>query len=216
MVYLNGKNNLFYKCDHVHTEIESPEAKLYSVEIPLTDGSLDVTNVLSNTVFYADREITIGLELRTVRGEWPMRISNIMNEIHGRVIQVEFDDDPRFYWTGRARVEMPEDHGATCGINIVVTARPFKRRSQFMTIYENNIGGSDTVTFTTVTPRTYFRFTVNGSGGMTDTQVTYAGETWWVPVGTSDCYGLFVTPGEHTFELYGTDDVIIETQEAIL
>lgn len=214
MVYLNGKNNLFYKCDHTHTEIGSPEAKLYSVDIPLRDGALDVTDQISDTVFYQDREILIELELRSVRGEWPMHVSHLMNDIHGKEIRVEFDDDPRYYWTGRAAVSMAEDHGATAGITITVTAKPYKRCNVRSTIYDQAIGTTDTLTFTTTAPRTYFRFDTHSL--TSDATVTYDGETLTIPAGETTLYGLFVLPGTHTFDLTGTVTLTIETEEAML
>ena len=163
MLYLNGNNNLFYKCDHTHTEISTPEAKLYSADIPLQDGALDLTNVISDNVFYGDRTISIGLELRALRSEWPMHLSHLINDIHGKEVHVEFDDDPRYYWIGRASVAATEDHGASCGIEITVTAKPFKRRLERTELYNDNVGGSDTINFTTTAPRTYFYFTVTGA-----------------------------------------------------
>lgn len=214
MVYLNGKNNQFYKCDHIHTEIESPEPKTYSVDIPLTDGALDLTGQMSRSVFYEDRQITIGLELRTLRGEWPRCVSLIMNEIHGQEVRVEFDDDPRYYWTGRATVQVPEDHGATLGITIIVQAKPLKRKNARSLLYDDNVGGSDSVTFDTTATRTYFYFDVHTLNP--DTTVTYDGETWSLPAGQSTAFGLFVTPGQHTFTFHGNDDLTVEMEEAIL
>ena len=213
MLYFdNGKTNLDYKCHHIHTEIPAPEPKRYTVEIPLRDGLLDVTGALSSFVFYGERELVFGLEMFGLRMDWPAYYSALCADLHGKRVEISTDEDPNYKWIGYAYVGDYEDHGASAGITVTLRAEPFKRKTQKSELYYENIGGSDEITFTTTAPRTYFYFTTSEI----DATVTYNGQTWTLPTGTSNGLGLVMTPGSHTLDFHGYDDLLVETEEGWL
>lgn len=109
-------------------EISPPEPQTYYVDVPGRNGALDLTETLTGGVAYNDR--TIGFKFLTVRprSEWPALYHEILNDIHGKSMQIVLDEDPDYYYEGRAvvdswnpsmtdRMEFPE---------IVATVRPFK------------------------------------------------------------------------------------------
>lgn len=212
MVYLNGKTQLDYKANFIHKLIEPPEAKVEQIEIPLRDGFLDGSAFLSRVVYYEPRNITIGLELRSDRWEWEMYRSQIFEDLHGKMIRVEFDDDPNWFWEGLASVGELEDHGFTAGITINVLAQPFKRRKAWTDIAVVTLTGDETVTIENPYMRAYLEFECSDSG-MT---VGYAGETWNLPVGISSAYGLFLLHGENELELHGSGTMRIRYRGATL
>lgn len=200
MVYLNGKTELDYKANFIHKEIESPAPKVEEIEIPLRDGFINAADFLSNVVYYEPREITIGLELRSDRWEWPMYHSQLLEDLHGKMIRVEFPDDPNWFWEGLASVGKIEDHGFTAGVTITVNAQPFKRRKAWTNILVETLSGDKTVTVEVPYMRAYLEFDCSAAG-MT---VGYAGQTWSLPEGVSNAYGLFLLHGDNELTLHGS------------
>ena len=126
-VTINGKLNLDFGMDFIHKEIGEAEAKTYYVDIPLSDGSIDLTEALSTNIRYNNREIVMVFEIRKDRTEWPQLMSDLQQEWHGRAVKVIFSDDTEYYWQGRASVGPLEDHGATAGVTVTLNAQPYKR-----------------------------------------------------------------------------------------
>ena len=203
MVSLNNHSNKDYVCDYIHKEIQSPELKRSTVEIPLRDGVIDVTKFLTSTPFYGNRQIVVDWELRAIREDWPYYHMAIMRDLHGQEVELVFDEDPEYAWIGVASVGMLQDHGATAGIRITVDAQPFKRRRNSETIFTETVSGDKNVTFQVSDMRAYPSFTASAAG-MT---VTYDGETYTLPVGTSNIYGLYFTEGSHTLALHGSGTI---------
>lgn len=212
MVYLNGKTEIDYKSNFIHKEIAPAAAKLEPVEIPLRDGYLDGSQFLSRVVYYESRKIIIGLEFRSDRWEWELYRSQLFEDMHGREVRVEFDDDPNWYWVGIADVGNLEDHGMTAGITITVNAQPFKRRKAWTNIDVVTLSGDTNVTIENPYMRGYLEFECSDSG----TTVGYAGETWSLPPGVSTAYGLFLLRGDNELQLHGTGTVRIRYRGATL
>jgi len=200
MIYLNGKTEVDYKANFIHKEIESPEPRLEEIEIPMRDGYINGADFLSDVIYYDSRKITIGLELRSDRWEWPLYWSQILEDLHGKNIRVEFPDDPNWYWEGVASVGKIEDHGMTAGVTITVNAQPFKRRKAWTNIVVENLSGDKTITVEVPYMRAYLEFECSAAG-MT---VGYAGETWSLPEGVSNAYGLFLLHGDNELHLHGS------------
>ena len=200
MIYLNGKTEKDYACDYIHWEITSPVPKMETAEIPLRDGYINLTAMLSDEIFYQPRTITIGLELRAMRSEWAMYHSQILRDLHGKEITVSRTEDPNWFWLGWASVSALDDHGSTAGITITVTAQPYKRTEQYAEIADVVLSGDTSYTIDNPYMRGYPEFEASAAG-MT---VTYQGETWTLGQGKSEAYGLYLTAGENVLELSGS------------
>lgn len=106
--------------------IGTPEIKSQIVNVPGTSGIIDLTEALTGTIPYENRPIELefkyisdfGVDYHTVQ-------SNVMNFCHGKVVKVIFDNDPKFYWIGRANVETTKERGYQT-ILIKIDAGPFK------------------------------------------------------------------------------------------
>lgn len=105
---------------------QPPEPKAVTQDVPGGDGTLDLTDGLTGRTPYANREITMELGRGLDRNRWPGAYSKVMALFHGRKVRVVFDDDPDYFYTGRATVS---DYARvqTLGTLIVtVDARPYK------------------------------------------------------------------------------------------
>lgn len=200
MIYLNGKTEKDYNADYIHWECTAPEPKREVAEVPLRDGYIDLTSMLAEEVFYKARTITIGLELRSLRGEWPMYWSQILRDLHGKEVEVSRSEDPSWFWVGSATVGPLEDHGATAGVTITVTAQPYKRTRAYEGEVNLSLSGNQTVTIPVTHMRGYPEFTCSAAN-MT---VTKDGETWTLKSGTSEAYGMYFGFGNNTITAHGS------------
>lgn len=129
MITIGGYTNEDFNADYIHWAVTPPEPKKEIVEVPLRDGYIDISYYIDNIlVAYGPRTITIGLELRGLRSDWPATYSKMMQKLHGRQVLVQRSEDPDWQWNGWAAVGPLEDHKATAGVTITVTAQPYKER----------------------------------------------------------------------------------------
>ena len=85
--------------------IGDPEVNETLVQIPGRSGFYDISEVVSGKPTFSTRKISLKVGgLLNDRQEWDNEISRIRNLIHGRVVQIVFDNDPLWYWQGRCEV----------------------------------------------------------------------------------------------------------------
>lgn len=204
MVTINGHTPAEYSAFHTHTVIAPPEPKIQEVEIPLTDGTVNVSELLSPVVHYSTRTITIELECNALRGLWPGIYSQLMSDIHGQKVNVIFNDDPDYYWTGVAKVTGMEESKATAVFSIEVNAQPFKREvtaSQTASVSIVDITATGYTTSVTIaTDRAYPTFTTTVAGVYVQID---DGPKTLLKSGTSEPIGMAITSGTHTLKFSG-------------
>lgn len=209
---INTRAETYYNCNHISTLISSPEPKRSTVSVPLSDGILDLTGMLSTTQFYEPRTITLGLELRGLRSTWPTSYSTILADLHGQNVVLVLGNDTTYYWSGYCTVSALEDHGASAGLTLTIEAFPFKKTVTPTTVYTDTISGDVTVTVTVSKMRGFLEFTTSAA----NFTVTYDTQTWTLPQGTSTAFGLVLVNGSHTLTVHGTGTVTITMEEATL
>lgn len=213
MFELNGHLPDDYGCFHIHTEIAPPEPRREMLEVPLRDGAINTSALLSDTVHYATREIVLGLESAAVRAEWPLIEAALMRDFHGQAVQLVLDNDPDWYWEGYAAVEQMEDLRGSAGWTIRVTAQPFKRGRMEKKIDPITLTGTQTTyTIHVDALRAYPTFTTSTTGILLE----YKGVTYTLPSGASTVYGLFFTQGDNVIKLTGPGNIEIKYREGTL
>lgn len=85
--------------------IGDPEQETYYVDVPGADGFLDFSEAITGRRIFKSRAINILLGGKKPRNDWDIFISDLRNLIGGREVKVIFDNDPGFYWTGRANIK---------------------------------------------------------------------------------------------------------------
>lgn len=204
MFTINGHTPAEYSAFHTHTEIAPPEPKIQEVEIPLADGTVNVSQLLSPVVHYGPRTISIDMESSALRSEWPGIYSQLLSDIHGQSANVTFDNDPDYYWTGTAKVTGMEDNGASVKFSIELSAQPFKRentasQSTSVQIADTTAEGySTTVTVTSMRAYPTFTTTVAGVYVAIDN-----GPKNLLKSGDNEPIGMALTSGEHTLTFSG-------------
>lgn len=106
--------------------IGTPLAKTKIVDIPGSSGIIDLTENLTGYVPYNNRLLEMEFIYITDKGtDYQIIQSKIMNFCHGQQVKVIFDDDNKFFWTGRAEVSTSKFRGYN-SIRIVVDSHPYK------------------------------------------------------------------------------------------
>lgn len=205
MITINGKSEQDYAANFIHFAVTSPAPKIEEVTVPLRDGSINATAMLSDRIFYETRTLTIGIELRAFRKDWPMYWAQLMEDFHGRTVKVARSEDPDWYWIGTAQVGPIEDHGASAGVTITVIAQPFKRRVHEIMVYDAVLSGTEVLTVDVPYMRAYPTIETNASS----ITLAYNGDTWIVPLGISTLYGLTLYKGENEITLTGSGNIKI-------
>lgn len=211
MIYLNRKTEADYNANYIHFEVTAPVAQSETVTVPLRDGFVNLTPMLSDEIHYNSRTLTIGLELRSLRGEWPMYWSQLLRDLHGKEITVIRSEDPNYFWIGTASVGALEDHGASAGVTITVEAQPFKRTVAYVEDEEITVSGPTSYTVENNFMRGYPEFEC--SSAMT---VTLGSDTWVLPIGESTAYGMHFSDGENELEFDGSGIVRMKWRGGLL
>lgn len=81
--------------------VAPPNVRTSLVDVPGTDGSLDITDVLIGRPTYTDRTGSWDFYVDNGYGKWSDRYSEIMAYLHGKRLTAVLEDDPMFYYEGR-------------------------------------------------------------------------------------------------------------------
>lgn len=105
--------------------ISPPAPKTVTVDVPGTDGELDLTEAVTGEVKYSNRTITIKLAKKIYYYDQAAFMSQVNNDIHGKRIKLIFDDDDDWYYVGRATVAWSQEYWKL-SCTVTVNAEPFK------------------------------------------------------------------------------------------
>lgn len=125
---INGKHTLRdYGLVIGNTDIVgAPEIKKNYVDIPGASKRLDLTEALTGKPEYGSRKLTFKFGGMDRIDGWAGRISSFFNELHGKTVQVILDNDPEYYYEGRAEVSGLERARTLGTFTMEVDAEPFK------------------------------------------------------------------------------------------
>lgn len=105
--------------------ISSPEPKLKQIDVPLRDGSIDLTESLNGAVNFKERTITINLTSEDLdRDKWEYQIAEMRHYIDGVKQRITFDND-RCYWYGRTKMSA-DTNDKVMKVTITATVEPYR------------------------------------------------------------------------------------------
>lgn len=108
--------------------IAPPEPKTKLIEVPGSDAVIDLTESLTGKVHYGMREGRFDFFVIDGRSKWSAVYSALLNELHGKRVQIVLDDDPNYYWAGRVRLDEMASDKKTATIVITAQLEPYKRK----------------------------------------------------------------------------------------
>lgn len=199
--------------------INPPEPQTNTIYVPLRDGSIDLTESLTNDVKYNDRKINMTFSVIHPMEQWSDKVSEIENYLHGKRMKVVFDDDQNFYYMGRLKVNEWSSQKSIGKLVIECIADPYKYDIQGDWLwdpfdFENDcisesenitVSGSTSVVIVGKRKKTYP--TITASAAMS---VSYNGTTYNIIEGINKLYEMILDEGENTLTFNGSGSVLIE------
>ena len=179
--------------------VNPPNVRASMVDIPGSDGSLDLSEVLIGRPTYADRTGTWDFYVDNGYGKWADRYSEIMGYLHGQKMTAVLEDDPLFFYDGRFTVNQWRSDPYYSRISINYEVGPYKLYSAT----EGDMWLWDPFNFETDVIRSYRGMTVFKSSPLT---LNITGDVMdIVPVITTQASGVTLTMnGETTYLKKGT------------
>ena len=107
--------------------ISDPEMETNYINVPYRDGLIDASTAITGRPVYKKRQLSFGLGGMRERMAWDSVVSQIRNNIHGRICQLTLDNDPGHFWRGRVFVQdFDRDRGLGHFTLNVPNAEPYK------------------------------------------------------------------------------------------
>lgn len=106
--------------------ISPPEPKTIYIDIPESDGMLDLTEMLTGEVKYKNRNMTFEFNVMNERSDWTSIYSTILNYLHGQRLRIILDEDPNHFYMGRTKVDEWKSDKKTSVIQLSADVDPYK------------------------------------------------------------------------------------------
>jgi len=127
-------------------QITPPVPKTHYISVPGRSGYLDLTESLTGKVEYENRILI--LELGGMKTDWSSFFTTLLKDIHGKEVQIVFDNDKTHYYIGRATVLDQFEKVARLGLfALEVLCEPYRYNVTPYT-YSGSISSQTTVTVT--------------------------------------------------------------------
>lgn len=107
-------------------KISSPEPQTKMVSVPVRNGDIDMSDVVSGNTRFKNRTIVFTFISNKKVEDWLLEISNIRNKIAGQKKRIIIDYDPAFYWYGRITDVSQEISDSAESIVVTASVDPYK------------------------------------------------------------------------------------------
>lgn len=87
--------------------ISPPKVNTYYVDVPGSDGSLDLTEALTGYPTYGDRNGVFNFQLYGLKDDWYNKVNTLIHDLNGKRMDVILDEDKQYYYKGRLTVGTP-------------------------------------------------------------------------------------------------------------
>lgn len=202
--------------------ISPPKPQSKKVTVPLRDGSIDLTDAVTDEVKYNDRTIKMTFTVIDPMNTWCAKVSEIENYIHGQRMKIILDKDCAFYYMGRISVNSFASNKSIGTLVVEGTVEPFKYDLFSSAVdwewdvfdFEEGIinetgqlivNGERTITLVCRRKRMFPTFTVSA-----DMVLKFEGEPYSLKAGSQKVYDVFLTEGENTLTFTGKGTVSID------
>ena len=200
-------------------DFPEPDQETNMVQVPgRTKGPLDLSAILTEgEPCYGSRSLSITLESSEGdREARQVRISNMINRLHGRRVDIVLPDHPQHYATGRLSVKQSYNDLAHAAVEVSGTCEPWLYSAEETQVVLQATSSEQVAHLT-------------NSGAMTVVPVlevtAEAGQNILLKYGTASgsfsagIYSwptLWLTPGEHEVTYSGAGIMTIKYREAVL
>ncbi len=105
--------------------VNPPCPNLSYLEIPGTNGSLDISEAVCGNVTYANRTGSFEFYVKNERN-WVEVYAEVMSYLHGRRLSLILDDEPAFFYVGRISVNQWKSDKNHSFLTLDYNLEPFK------------------------------------------------------------------------------------------
>ena len=186
--------------------LTDPEPKTYYVDIPYSDGSLDLTEAVTGNITYRMRELTAVFTLP--HHKFDALLPEIRGYLHGKIKKIYFLNDNNYYLSGRCKTSFQSD-GFIGRITISAICKPYRLKTD-ETILEVSVDGTQEVLIENEQMTTVPKFTTDAS-----VQIVHGANTYSINAGTHTL-PIVLEQGDTAIQINGTANVTIAYQEGIL
>lgn len=124
-------------------EIGSPEPKVETIDIPGSDGVLDLTEFFGE-VKYGNRKLTFVFSTVVPQSQFMELFSEVQSALHGQKMKITLDADPEWYYIGRIAVSEWRSEKRIGQLTIECDCEPFKQ-SIYTTTYTKAVTSNATI-----------------------------------------------------------------------
>lgn len=117
-----------------------PEVKTNYLEIPGSDGVLDLTAALTGSPNYSNRIGSFEFIVDNGHKEWFEIYSEISNYLHGQVMKAILEDSPDYYYEGRFSVKEWKSDPTHSLITIDYNVDTYKRKTALTVVSQTGNG----------------------------------------------------------------------------
>lgn len=209
-----------------------PEPKTKFVDIPGADWHIDMSEVLTGDIAYNPRQGSLEFivdngQLSDYKADrWHVLYSEILDYLHGRILQATLEDDPLYYYEGRFSLNewKSDPHNSKITVDYVVSPYkyevsssledwlwdPFDFEDGIIREYKDlRVDGSLDFVIVGRRMRVTPSFIVKSDDG-NGLKVTFNGRTYDLPDGTSRIVNIQTVEGENDLTFTGNGTVSIE------
>ena len=191
--------------------VSLPEANTVLLEIPGRSGRLDLSEILTGDVSYANREIKLTLATETSRQKWQETCLHIFNKYHGRMVRVTFDEDPGHYYVGRVSVSEPQRLASAGQMTLTVDAEPFRYETTEYTVTLTGTASAFSGTVENLRMPVSPTVTVPSA-----CQLFHDSKVYELRAGTQSVPGLVLHSGDNTVSVTGANSITFRFRRGCL
>lgn len=224
--FYNGEHSVIFGSKHSWNDwklipssvpvIPPPKPRTEYLNIPGTNGSIDISEMLVGYPLYDNRTGSFQFIYLPDYGPTIKLYDRIMNEVHGRRIKLILTDEPDYYYEGRVTVKEPSYSREYSGFQFEYTLDPFKLQTHVSPGYQNiSVSGTKTLVISIGTSPMRQTPYITSSAAMTGS-IQKAGDaaatTFNVLQGTWRYPACTLGPGANTLTFTGTGTISIDVR----
>lgn len=189
-------------------EIPMPKVQTNYVSIPGRNGMLDLSESYGS-VKYSNRNFAITMY---AVGDYDVLVSELVNAVHGKSMNITFSKDSSFYYVARVDVSGIAKHDGFCQITVSINAEPYKLKQSETT---KSITGNGTLTLTNLAMPVVPSITATAAATLACT-IGGVAKSFSVPTGTTMLPELVLPAGNLAVTITTSGKVTFTYREGAL
>lgn len=192
-------------------ELGMPEVKTSCKDLPLANGSIDLSEAVTGRPCYGTRTLRLYFAQEDRSPEtWLLLCTQLASALHGRRMPITFGFDPNYYYMGRLACETDKKSFEVSLYTITAACEPYKYAHA---VSGTDISGGSTETIVNAGDNTVCPALTASAGGMT---VSFNGEAAFsIPTAGSPTRipELLLLPGTNTVTVTGSGTLHLQWRE---